>query len=370
MRHPHPTLEKVLEAWFNGAELAAAWSAAGRPVTWGQMRRVANQPQNSEEHEKRQRQRARKRRRDDDDQSGGGDNDDDHAAAAPVAAASSATAAPSTQEKAPAPKAPPGGSARTGMIKPPVVRRTSHQVAKELELEKSYRVEYVQAHKAAQAEYLAAREANIHRKIPNRVSDIAARHDSMLSEGNPDRITADGLRNFKKRKGGKVVTPQQPGPNMSEAKQALIAVLTSFVQMKQLQGLEQRPFELKAKLLAATRNTIHEKEVDNAYKKERLLLAMKEKTSITSGEGKSVDKRRVDSLTFSQYERWFDGWENILLTRGFGVKRPHPESGEEMTYVSAQKRRRLINPDETHQVMTNELEKGCYAVDTPVCAFH
>ena len=31
----------------------------------------------------------------------------------------------------------------------------SHQVAKELELEKSYRVEYVQAHKAAQAEYLA-----------------------------------------------------------------------------------------------------------------------------------------------------------------------------------------------------------------------
>ena len=249
MRHPHPTLEKVLEAWFNGAELAAAWSAAGRPVTWGQMRRVANQPQNSEEHEKRQRQRARKRRRDDDDQSGGGDNDDDHAAAAPVAAASSATAAPSTQEKAPAPKA--GGSARTGMIKPPVVRRTSHQVAKELELEKSYRVEYVQAHKAAQAEYLAAREANIHRKIPNRVSDIAARHDSMLSEGNPDRITAEGLRNFKKRKGGKVVTPQQPGPNMSEAKQALIAVLTSFVQMKQLQGLEQRPFELKAKLLAA-----------------------------------------------------------------------------------------------------------------------
>ena len=62
-RPPHPALEKVLTAWFNGAELAAAWSAAGRPVSWSQMRRVANQ--NLEEHEKRQRQRRR-----DDDESG------------------------------------------------------------------------------------------------------------------------------------------------------------------------------------------------------------------------------------------------------------------------------------------------------------
>lgn len=75
-RPPHPALEKVLTAWFNGAELAAAWSAAGRPVSWSQMRRVANQ--NLEEHEKRQRQRARERRRDDDES--GDDNDDDHAA--------------------------------------------------------------------------------------------------------------------------------------------------------------------------------------------------------------------------------------------------------------------------------------------------
>ena len=64
----HPAINKVLAAWFKGAELVAAWLVAGRPVSWSQMRRVANQ--NLEEHEK--------RRRDDDES--GDDNDDDHAA--------------------------------------------------------------------------------------------------------------------------------------------------------------------------------------------------------------------------------------------------------------------------------------------------
>ena len=245
----HPAVNKIIKAWFNGAELHGAWVAAQKPVTWGQVQRITKPMR--DEREERQRHRARKRRRDDEES---GDDDAADVATPPPPAASASSRKrkqpPRTQEKAPA-AAVPGGSARTGQIKPAVLRRTSLQVSKQLDVDRAYRMEYETAHKAAQAEYLAAREAGIHRKIPNRVSDIAARHDSMLSEGNPDRITAEGLRNFKKRKGGKVVTPQQPGPDMSEAKQALIAVLTSFVQMKQLQGLEQRPFELKAKLLAA-----------------------------------------------------------------------------------------------------------------------
>lgn len=206
-RPPHPALEKVLTAWFNGAELAAAWSAAGRPVSWSQMRRVANQ--NLEEHEKRQRHRARKRRRDDEES---GDDDAADVAAPPPPAASASSLKrkqpPLTQEKAPA-AAVPGGSARTGQIKPAVLRRTSLQVSKQLDVDRAYRMEYETAHKAAQAEYLAAREAGIHRKPPNRVSEIAARHDSTLSEGNPQRITASGLQNFKKRKGGQIVAGKE-----------------------------------------------------------------------------------------------------------------------------------------------------------------
>jgi hypothetical protein len=56
----HPAINKVLAAWFKGAELVAAWLVAGRPVSWSQMRCVANENL-EEEEEKHQRQRARKR---------------------------------------------------------------------------------------------------------------------------------------------------------------------------------------------------------------------------------------------------------------------------------------------------------------------
>ena len=173
-----PDVKKIITAWFNGAKLTAAWSAAGKPVTWGQLQRITKAMR--EDREERQRRPARKRQRDDDD---GGDDDVADDAAAPAAAAASASSGkrkrepPSTQEKAPA-AAPPGGSARTGAIKPAIIRRTSAQVSKMRDVEMEYRTEYLKAHKAAQAEYLAAREARTHRKKGSRVSSLLGLHVS------------------------------------------------------------------------------------------------------------------------------------------------------------------------------------------------
>ena len=36
----HPAVNKIIKAWFNGAELHDAWVAAQKPVTWGQVQRI------------------------------------------------------------------------------------------------------------------------------------------------------------------------------------------------------------------------------------------------------------------------------------------------------------------------------------------
>ena len=149
----HPAVNKIIKAWFNGAELHGAWVAAQKPVTWGQVQRITKPMR--DEREERQRRRARKRRRDDEES---GDDDAADVATPPPPAASASSRKrkqpPRTQEKAPA-AAVPGGSARTGQIKPAVLRRTSLQVSKQLDVDRAYRMEYETAHKAAQAEYLA-----------------------------------------------------------------------------------------------------------------------------------------------------------------------------------------------------------------------
>ena len=54
----------------------------------------------------------------------------------------------------------------------------------------------------------------------------------------------------------------------------------------------------------------------------------------------------------------FDGWENFLLDNGFGEWRMRPVLKKKMVYVPRQKRLRVLQCDETHQIMSTELEKG------------
>ena len=74
--------------------------------------------------------------------------------------------------------------------------------------------------------------------------------------------------------------------------------------------------------------------------------------------GESVEQRRVEYLTEGNVTRWMDGWEAFLVKRNFGELKRHPQLKKEMVYVPAQKRARIINPDEMKSEMTTELESG------------
>ena len=67
-------------------------------------------------------------------------------------------------------------SERTGKIIEPRVQRTSHQVAKALDLKQSYHMEYKEAHKLATRAYADAAAAGSLRKPGFKPADIAAMH--------------------------------------------------------------------------------------------------------------------------------------------------------------------------------------------------
>eukprot|EP00966_Prymnesium_polylepis_P274427 6340776-Prymnesium_polylepis.1 len=56
--------------------------------------------------------------------------------------------------------------------------------------------------------------------------------------------------------------------------------------------------------------------------------------------------------------RWIEGWTKFLFDNDFAVNRMHPVHKKMMPYISKQKRSRIINPDETHLLLSTELEKG------------
>ena len=143
-RTSNPDVAKVLNAWFNGAELRQAWVDAGKPVTWDHLLNRVAKPRLAERQQHleataRQRQQRRDAAEDDAEQPPAPSN------------TRKLRAAPDTQEKAPVAAAP-AGSVRTGPIQPKQIRRTSAQVAKQLDVDQAYRDEYERVHKAAQAD--------------------------------------------------------------------------------------------------------------------------------------------------------------------------------------------------------------------------
>jgi hypothetical protein len=236
--------------------------------------------------------------------------------------------------------------------------RTSHQVQTDDANNRLFRSAFKAAHKAATTAYAASVKAGKQRGQGFSAKAIATKYDATLSDDNPHRITALALINWQKKQKKPGGSPTLPGPKVSKAKAALIEVMITFSQSSQLEGKTQRPSELMAKMTAAVEETAHAHLVSSEQKRSRLLSSVRKDGRITSGQGESIEERRMEALTEENYKRWFDGWEGFLIKRQFGVKMMHPELSKEMVYVSKQKRARIIQPDETHQVMTTEMEKG------------
>jgi len=241
----------------------------------------------------------------------------------------------------------------------PTRKRTPKEVEQASATKGAYWLAFQTAHKKATLEYDAARLANQLRVIGHRPEDIAKKWDDTLSPDNPEKLTAQALKMWSSsgRKPG--ASPQPPGRKMSKSKSALVAVAKTYTKLMQLEGQCQKPKELIRKIVAAAAGTGHEAMIDNQKKRRSVLKLLRVgEDAVSVQQGESIDKRRVDSLTYENVVEWFSGWTHFLEARKFAVKRKHPVSGTEMWYVSRQKRARIINPDEMHLVMTTELEKG------------
>jgi hypothetical protein len=223
----------------------------------------------------------------------------------------------------------------------------------------AYWLAFQTAHKKATLEYDAASSAKQLRVVGHRPEDIAKKWDDTLSPDNPEKLTARALKAWSASGRRPGASPQPPGRKMSKSKSALVAVTKTYTKLMQLEGQCQKPKELVRKLVAAAAGTGHEALVDTLKKRRAVLEQLRVgEDAVSVLQGESIDKRRVDSLTYENVVEWFSGWTHFLEARKFAVKRKHPVSGTEMWYVSRQKRARIINCDEMHLVMTTELEKG------------
>jgi hypothetical protein len=216
--------------------------------------------------------------------------------------------------------------------------RTSHQKETDDGNKRAWWNAYKAAHKAATTEYAASVAVKKHRQKDFSAAAIAQKYDATLSEDNPHRLTARALTNWVAQKKQPGSSPSVPGPKMDVAKRALLDATITFTQSMQLEGKSQKPSELLAKMVAAVDGTISESLVSSEQRRARLLRDLKKDGRITSGQGESIEARRMEALTEENYSKWFDGWECFLVNRKFGVKLMHPELGKEMVYVSKQKR--------------------------------
>ena len=114
--------------------------------------------------------------------------------------------------------------------------------------------------------------------------------------------------------------------------------------------------------MAAVAGTTHAALLASAPQQQKMLLALRQPDATSAGlaatTASAVEKRRSDWLTTGNLERWLYGWGQLLLLTGFGVKRLNPATGAMGIYVPKAKRRRIINPDDTHLLLSTELEKN------------
>ena len=132
--------------------------------------------------------------------------------------------------------------------------------------------------------------------------------------------------------------------------------------MCQLEGSTKKPKEILLKLMAVVRGSGYSHLLDSAGKRRRMTESLRKpdetSTGLTAVTAAAVDQRRSEWLTTGNMRRWIEGWTQFLFDNDFAVNRMHPIHNKMMPYVSKQKRSRIINPDETHLLLSTELEKG------------
>jgi len=219
---------------------------------------------------------------------------------------------------------------------------------------------YVAAHRQATVEYSNSKATGKTLVHGHRAFDIAAKHSKDLIEsGSKHIITARSLQEWYGQGKPPGAAPKKRGRKPDPSVETLVDVVKSHAKMKQIEGSSVKPRELSTLMKSATLGTPLEQKTQSAKQLEKLLRRTREgENRLSSRIGESVAQNRSDWLTEGNVAHSFNGWEKFLVTNGFGQWKTHPRTKQQRVYVPRQKRRRVLQCDETHQIMTTELERG------------
>jgi hypothetical protein len=221
-------------------------------------------------------------------------------------------------------------------------------------------VAFVAAHRKATVAYSHSQATDKTLVRGHRAVDIAAEHSKDLIEaGSKYLITARSLQEWYRQGKTPGAAPKKPGRKSNPGVEALVDVLKSHAKLQQIEGGSMKPAELSTLMKSATVGTPLEPKTQSGAQVRKLLKRTRQgENRLFSRVGESIAQHRSDWLTEGNVAHSFDGWEKFLIAQDFGEWKTHPKTKQRMVYVPEQKRRRVLQCDETHQIMSTELEKG------------
>lgn len=257
---------------------------------------------------------------------------------------------------------------------PPDIRkpkRSTALVKYEQERKTRHWKQYTEAHKAATTELQEVSRTDKWGCSGYTAREIAEKHQLTLSPSNPDKSKLSGEAIGKRvRLGLAGQTPQRAGRKRDEDRQFVMDLLKNSAQVFQVGRSAKRRRAVMPKLSAAIASVPElAKHAKTDRQRKRLADDMRARNqSMRSAKSISTDVRRTEALTWELLTLWFDGWCAFIKRYEFLIKKTTfvngdevveiDVRGEEVWWVPPERAARIINPDETHQVMSTEVEHG------------
>eukprot|EP00966_Prymnesium_polylepis_P223828 5178493-Prymnesium_polylepis.1 len=291
-------LKPFFDVADKGGDMHAAWVASGKPTSYRNARRAYLKYASA------------------------------RAAAETKAAAAAAAAAVAAKRKKEKEAA-----ARTPRAKPSskqTLRLPSRFSAQARADKERHDREYITQHKAMTLAAAAVRKAGKAKTAGNTNKALAAKYDDELSPNNPHKLTPGSIHNWFTKEKTPGSSPKLAKVAKDAARTALVGIGKSYARVAQMENQSARTTEIVVKMIAAVAGTPHAKILQSAPQKRRMAgLLMSGADALTSEQGDSVDQRRADACTVENGLAWGDGWKQMLLERGFGVKgRRNKHTGE------------------------------------------
>ena len=236
-------------------------------------------------------------------------------------------------------------------------RLRTDQIDKKKAAEQLQSRAYVEALKAASAEFKQQQRTG----GPNGSKGMsAARVASKHNEALPaDVKRLKGARIYDHVAAGRAgLSPPAKGPAPIIPK-AVVASLSSHISMSQINGNELKPRAIKSTILALVQGTTLEQYTKSKQQRTKFLKRLRQ-SGLRAVPKVLCDNRRWMYLTYTNVDRYFDGWKYFLLSSGFGEDETEiqPDGSTAEISISRFMKRRLSNGDETHQRLSNAGDKG------------